>query len=323
LPFATEHIDAAAALLAQRHARDLKRDRRLPAKYVSVEGTRPLIEAMAGRSTGVAVFEGGRMVGYLLGTHDLDWGGRARLVPMEGHAVDHPDAVEVYREMYAAASPAWINGGFFQHTVNIPAGDDIAAAAFASFGFGQMLAFGLRDTSPLGGRAPEVRIERAGPEQVDAVARLMGALGRYNSQSPLYRPYVPNPEPEWPRKPQVLTQMEDPACSYWLAYEGEEPAGVMVSTPPDPAERMINPERSIYLWIAYVRPESRAGGVGRALVENGLAWARGQGYEFCTVGWFTTNLSGARFWTGRDYRPAMYRLERRLDERIIWAKAEG
>src|SRR5262245_27795995 len=98
-PFAEEHLDGAAKLLAGRHQRQMLREPRLPSRYGSSVETRPLIEALLPRSDGVVALEDGRLAGYLLGHPDLDWGGRANLVPMEGHAVDHPDAVEVYREM--------------------------------------------------------------------------------------------------------------------------------------------------------------------------------------------------------------------------------
>ena len=320
LPFAATHLDSAAALLAARHRVQREREPRLPERYTSVDATRPLLEALLARADGVVAIEGKRVIGYLLGHADLEWGGRARLVPMEGHAADHPDVVEVYREMYTEASPAWNDAGFFQHTINIPAGHQAVATAFHSLGFGQMLAFGLRDVGPLGDVSSGVRVERAGPEQLDDVRRLMVGLGMYNSSSPLFRPFVAQTDTEWARKPAVLKQMADERCSYWLAYDGDNAVGVMIFTPPDPSELMVSPDDAVYLWIAYVQPDARIGGVGKALVETGLAWARSRGFGHCTVGWFTTNITGARFWTGRGYSPVMYRLERRIDERIAWAK---
>jgi GNAT superfamily N-acetyltransferase len=186
-----------------------------------------------------------------------------------------------------------------------------------------MLAFGLRDLAPLDGVSKEVRVEPAGPEQIPDLRRLMVGLGQYNSRSPLYRPFVAQTDTEWTRRPAVLKQMADENCSYWLAYDGDKAVGVMIFTPPDPTEVMVTPDDGVYLWIAYVEPDARIGGVGKALVDNGLAWARSRGLGHCTVGWFTTNMYGARFWTGRGYTPVMYRLERRIDERIAWAKAEG
>ncbi len=206
-PFTAAHLEPAAELLAKRHGQQLLREPRLPRKYASAVETRALLEALLPRAEGVVAVEDGRVAGYLLSRPDMDWGGRARLVPMEGHAVDHANGVEVYREMYTAASPAWNDAGFFQHSVNLPAGDEAAAAAFFSLGFGQMLAFGLRDLAPLEGVSKEVRIERAGEGQLEDVRRLMVGLGEYNSQAPLYRPFVPQTDTEWARDP--------PSSSRW------------------------------------------------------------------------------------------------------------
>ncbi|MGE0686433.1 MAG: GNAT family N-acetyltransferase [Dehalococcoidia bacterium] len=323
LPFSSAHLDAAAELLAKRHETQLLREPRLPRRFTSAAETKLLLEALLPRSEGVVAVEDDRVVGYLLSSPDSGWGGRARLVPMEGHAVGHSDAVEVYRELYAAASPAWNDAGFFQHAINLPAGDEAASAAFVSLGFGQMLAFGLRDLAPLEGVSKTVRIERAGEAHLEDVRRLMVGLGQYNSQSPLYRPFVPQTDTEWARGPAVLKQMVEENCAYWLAYDGDRAVGVMIFTPPDPTELMVSPEDAVYLWIAYVQPDARISGAGKALVDNGLAWARSRGLGHCTVGWFTTNITGARFWTGRGYAPVMHRLERRIDERIAWAKAAG
>jgi GNAT superfamily N-acetyltransferase len=324
LPFREEHLPAAAELLARRHTRQRQREPRLSQKYESTSATLPLLETLLPRASGAVAVEHGQVVGYLLGAPDLDWGGRARLVPMEGHAVENPDAAEVYRELYTAAAPAWNEGGFFQHTVNLPAGDPAAAEAFSSLGFGQMLAFGLRDVSPLPDAPAEVRIARATPDDIDDVQRLMVGLGKYNSTSPLFRPFVPQTDTEWARKPTVLKQMADEACSYWLAYDSDRAVGIMIFTPPDPTELMVTPDDGVYLWIAYVQPDTRISGAGKALVDTGLAWARSRGHGHCTVGWFTTNLIGARFWRGRGYDPVMHRYERRIDERIAWAKtSEG
>lgn len=324
VPFADGHLADATALLARRHAALRGREPRLPAKFEDRGEALRLIEALLPVSNGVVALEGGKTVGFLLSQPELHWGGRGQLVPLEGHAVDHPDAAEVYREMYTSASPGWDEGGYFVHTVNIGAGDDGATAAFFSLGFGQMLAFGLRDLAPADGGAPgKVRIERAGEAQIEEVQRLMLGLGRYNSQPPLYRPFVLQGDLEWARRPTVLQQMADEACAYWLAYDGDDAVGLMIFTPPDPTELMVTPEDAAYLWIAYLRPEARRGGIGKALLDQGLAWARSRGHRHCSVGWFTTNIAGARFWTRHGFTPVMYRLERRVDERIAWAKAGG
>jgi hypothetical protein len=50
-------------------------------------------------------------------------------------------------------------------------------------------------------------------------------------------------------------------------------------------------------------------------VAGTCAWARGRGM----TDWRSTNLLSSRFWPRQGFRPAAYRLVRRVDERITWA----
>ncbi|MEO7003221.1 MAG: GNAT family N-acetyltransferase, partial [Ktedonobacterales bacterium] len=66
--------------------------------------------------------------------------------------------------------------------------------------------------------------------------------------------------------------------------------------------------------------DARGRGIGRLLTRHGLAWATNADYEVCLTDWRTTNLLASRFWPRRGFRPAVVRLVRRLDERIVWAQ---
>jgi len=321
LPFTSDHIAAAARLLAGRHAIQRKDEPRLSTAYESTTATAPMIEDILPRSSGVVAIEDGNVVGFLLGTAADEAGGRARIITMEGHAAATLDATELYREMYAAVAADWNDGGFFTHRIHLSALDRDAMEAFYSLGFGQTLAIGLRDMSPIPDASVAVRIERATPDDIADVQRLMMSMGRYNSTSPLFRPYMAPIEAEWSRKQTVLDQLADENFAFWFAYEGDEAVAIMIFRPPEQTELMANPDDAIYLWFAIVQPGTRTGGIGKAMVDNGLRWARERGMKHCTVSWFTANVIGARFWRERGYEPVLYRLERRIDERIAWARA--
>jgi ribosomal protein S18 acetylase RimI-like enzyme len=325
LPFTAEHIAPAAELLSRRHAAQREQEPRLAASYESTAVTQPMIEALLWRSTGVVALEHGEMVGYLLGSADApipgDTSPRARTITMEGHAAMTDNATELYREMYAAVAAGWNEDGFFTHRANLSALDRNALEAFYSLGFGQTLAIGLRDMAPIPGANTAIRIERATPANIDVVQRLMMGMGRYNSTSPLFRPYMAPVELEWSRKPVILEQLADEDFALWLAYEGDEAVAIMIFRPPEQTELMANPDDSVYLWFAIVQPGTRIGGIGKAMVNNGLRWARERELKHCTVSWFTANVVGARFWRERGYEPVLLRVERRIDERIAWARA--
>ena len=322
-PFCSRDIEAAGRLLADRQRRLRQTQPLLPDRYESVAATRTAVEELSQKSSGVAAFADGRMTGYLLGTPNTNWGVRMTLVPLAGQSVADPGEVELYRSMYAAASPAWLREGFFTHAVDLPAADPVATEAWFSLGFGREIEMGLRETDVPAPSEDGKRVEQVGPEEVGHVQEFIQALGRFNSLPPLYRPYVRSLDQGARFRASLLEQMQEPAYSFWLAYEDEEPAGLIIFTPPEPDELIVSPNLCTYIWIAYVAPHARAGGIGSAMLDHGLALARDVGNAYCTVGWFSANLDGARFWQRKGFAPLAHRLHRHLDERISWATSEG
>jgi GNAT superfamily N-acetyltransferase len=69
-----------------------------------------------------------------------------------------------------------------------------------------------------------------------------------------------------------------------------------------------------------VLAEARGTGLGGALLEEALAWARSQEFAAVTLHYQTANPLSSAFWTGHGFKPVMYHLRRRLDERIAWAR---
>jgi GNAT superfamily N-acetyltransferase len=82
---------------------------------------------------------------------------------------------------------------------------------------------------------------------------------------------------------------------------------------------MTVPEKTVYLFQGIVMPDARTGGVGSAILSQGVSWAREQGYEHVALHFATANLSGAKFWQSRGFAPVEYGMRRRVDERIAWA----
>jgi GNAT superfamily N-acetyltransferase len=81
---------------------------------------------------------------------------------------------------------------------------------------------------------------------------------------------------------------------------------------------METPQRSIYLFIVYIAADERGAGVGRALLEHTMAWARDLGYDHCLLHYLTATAAN-RFWRGQGFRPTHCWLCRIIDERAIWA----
>jgi len=321
--FAPDHLDAAAELLAARHRRDREREPELPLRFEEAAATRPLIErewTQAG--PGVAAFRGERMVGFLVPRLDMHRFDRVAFTQHTAHAVGDGEGDEVYREMYAALAPQWLARGCFSHAIEVPAGATETLQTWSGLGFGRMGVIGWRDLRPIEGTAGGVDVRECGDEDVQVVVRMRLGLRRYNAAPPLLQPFVPPGEDELRlMEKNALEGLKDPRAVHLAAYVEREPRGLMTFAPLDLPE-MQTLERGIHLHFAFVESDERAQGIGSAMLEQGLAWARERGYERCSVGWWSPNLIGARFWLSRGFKPLGFRLERRIDPRISWATGE-
>jgi GNAT superfamily N-acetyltransferase len=318
------HLDAAAELLAARQRAHRRAEPRLPGRFDSAEACRPLVaEALAMTdASGIVALRDGSVAGYLIGR---PWLGmpflreRAGWVDYAGHAVAADGAAETCRALYAAFAPRWLAAGCLAHYVTVPADDAAMLAAWRSLGFGLDHARGLRDAGPVPGvRSPDgIEVQRAGEEDIAVVVDLRRRLSLYHTGPPIFAPYLWN---EADLRGLTAAQLSDPATLTLLATRGTETLGAMMFAEPPPRAALVSPERCIHLNEAYITPEARAGGVGSFLLDAALAWLRNDGYEYCTVGWETANLQGARFWTEtHGFRPLYYRLVRALDPRMAWA----
>jgi GNAT superfamily N-acetyltransferase len=334
VPFGPEHLADAASLLATSHTRHRTIEPALPIAYEDsvraleilksappVErGAVPGADAAASPAAGVAALRDGRLAGYLVAQLAVDFYEREAVVLPQGSAVAEGEGTELYRDMYAEASRWWVQNGYFVHYVHHGTCDERARHAWFSLGFGLYSVYNHRDISPLAGREAEVVIRKVGAERLQDEEALRTGLRRYNASSPILHSYIPRLGGDGHRIVEAeRAAMGDPAHAYFIAYEGEKPAGLMIFTPPQPGY-MLTPEGAGYLHIAYVDESAREGGIGTALVNRGLAWMRDQGYTSCTLGYYSPNLLGARFWQSNGFRPIGYCLERRIEDRIAWAQ---
>jgi GNAT superfamily N-acetyltransferase len=323
VPFSKEHWDRAAVLLSSMHRANRGREPRLPACYEDAASACEVIEKTCAAGSGIVAIRDGQVVGYVSAVLEVDHAmERIVVVLPSGAAIASGEAAELYREMYAAAAERWVANGYFTHFVHVAARDSEAVRAWFSLGFGRYSLYNWRDLSPVAGPEAEIVIRRVGPETLDDEWPLRDGLRRYNASSPILHPLIWRQGAELTRTIEAeRASMADEKNAYFLAYQGDKAVAVMIFEPPQP-DYILTPDGSAYLSIAFVDDAARAGGVGAAIVNRGFAWAREQGYTLCTVGYYSPNLLGARFWQGKGFQPLGFCLERRLDERIAWAKGE-
>lgn len=306
VPFEGRYLEPAAALC---------RDQRRPEDILIECWRQPL-------ASGAALFDGDRLVGFLLGQSRNDvQRGRHVWMRLGGHALAEDVDADFYRHLYASAGQGWIEKGFFQHYVVVSAGEQAAVNAWlgAGFAFEQVHGLCTLDEIPaLPDAAAGLEIRRAEPGDAALLAGFSGIIRRYQAGAPVWGAALPEHEAEIRQGYAELA--DDPANFVWLAFLDGQAVGFQAYLPLEDDEAWMYPAHCLCLEVAGTLPQARGLGVGRALTRRGLTFARQAGYHYCAADWRATNLLSSRFWPQAGFHPLMFRLTRRVDERVLWAR---
>jgi GNAT superfamily N-acetyltransferase len=307
VPFADEHLAAAAALLAARHARQREAEPLLPeTRDFAAELER---EWRVEGASGAFASRGGKAVAYLIAAPKTIPGGLSwMLAGVAGLAIEG-DA-EPIRDVYAAAAQRWVDEGELRHAAFVPVSDPELVDAWFRLSFGASSVLAARATGP---EAEEpfdgnVEIRRGTPDDYDETARLEIAMSAAMQPGPSFSS-IPLQTPE-----EVVAEWrEDPDIDQYELFVAERGGRIvghflLYRRPPD----LRVPDGSIDLAQASTEAEARGTGVGRALTAHVLGWANENGYPVMTTDWRMTNLWASRFWPKRGFRPSFLRVYRAL-----------
>ncbi|HET7236420.1 MAG TPA: GNAT family N-acetyltransferase [Actinomycetota bacterium] len=301
VPFGEEHLDAAGRLLAERQARH-----RAAEPLLADEDPRAAVEAAWREpgAVGVVALRSGGPEAYLIAVlegADPVFGNPA-WVSRQGHAASDP---EILRDLYAAAAEPWLEAGADRHYVLVPALERDLDTWYR-LGFGHMHVEGIResgaDPRPLPGGVTIRRGDLDDLEDAIAIDRLIYSV---QERSPSFQG---SPDPERWRSAWIET-LEDPEVAYFVA---ETRGRIVGHTTMHPRPEFGTPSDSVYLASTVTSEEVRGTGVGVALAEHALRWARENGYGSVNTGWRMTNLLASRFWPARGFRPFFHRLHRAI-----------
>ncbi|MEX2646414.1 MAG: GNAT family N-acetyltransferase [Gaiellaceae bacterium] len=278
-PFSDADLDSAAALLAERHARHREAEPLLPAD-VDFRAELETLWRRPGASGAVSE------LGFLTGAprEDPVWGPNV-WVELAGHAAEQAEAA---RDLYALAAQRWVGEGNTRHYVIVPAHDGALLDAWYRLGFGQQHTIFLR----MGTHDPSAssREDRGcRPSRGDQVAPPLPNAPRAMRT---------HPEEDRVAAGDVLVAERDGSlvgCVYLAVREAE-----------------LHRPRSAFLAWAAIVPEARGSGLGLALTQASLAWARSRSYDVIATDWRVTNLLASRFWPARGFRTTFLRLYRSI-----------
>jgi ribosomal protein S18 acetylase RimI-like enzyme len=315
-PFADEHLEAAAELLAERHRRHRTAEAMLPARYEDPAAAGGEVEKAWRRegASGAAGLVDGRLAGYLVGAPDDEahWGGPNVWVGYAGHAAAEPELV---RDLYGLAAGRWVDEGRPRHYVQIPASEPELLDAWYRVGFGQQHTAGV-----LG--VPDVPwpegVREARLDDLDGVFELTPLIRAHQAGAPVFSANLRVETPEQTRAAIVEEITDDEVGALVAEAGGRLVGGFIVAAAersgdaPHAFAGLARPEGAAYLAWAVTRPDVRGSGAGVALTDACFAWARGRGYETMVTDWRVTNLLASRFWPRRGFRTTFLRLYRSI-----------
>ena len=298
VPFAEEHLDPAATLLAERHARHRTEFPELPAE---IDYRAEIGALLADGATGT--YTDGA---YVLGRPDSPerWGPNMWVGPA-GHAAR--DA-ELLRDVWGAAAAGWFEQGVRAHYALVPGNDTSLLDGWFRLGFGAQQAHGVMEI-PEREWPPSVR--EATRDDIEALVEIGPLLSRHQHQSPVFSS-VPEQGADEVRADVLDDFATDGVAN--LVYELDSrivgdffvcPLGLSSAH-----AGLARPPGAAFIGFAITHPDARGAGVGVALTDASFAWARARGYETMVTDWRATNLLASRFWPRRGFRTSFLRLHR-------------
>jgi GNAT superfamily N-acetyltransferase len=313
--FSEEWLDDAGQLLAERHRRQRSVEPLLPERFEDSSTARGEVEGLwrtDGASGAVAV-DGQRAVGYLIGAPRADpgWGSNV-WIEFAGHAVAE---AEVVRDLYARAAQRWVEEDRGDHYVLVPATDLGLLDAWFRLSFGQQHAHAVRDVPAATSASPRgVQIRRIELADLDAIVGLDAILPTHTRRSPVFAFGAPLPSPDEIRADWQTGIDNDNEGCFICEHEGT-PVGLLAVVPVEMSRATTGlgrPDKACILGFAATAAPARGTGVGLALTNAALSWAREHDYETIVTDWRVTNLLASRFWPKRGFRTTFLRLYRSI-----------
>lgn len=313
-PFEEGDLDAAAVLLAARHAAHRRAEPLLSPRFESPETARAELVSVWSRegTSGAIAYAGGRPVGYLLGgTKPSGTWGPNVWVESAGFAAEEAETV---RDLYAAAAQRWVDEGRTAHYALVPSHDRDVVDAWFRLAFGHQHTHALVE-APSAPHPPVagVTVRRPRRDDIPALAALDLALPEHQALSPVFSagsmPTLDEARADWEES------FDDPDYTAYVAEVDGRVVGAAVACALGKSslhEGLACPDEAGFLGFAAVLPAARGRGAGRALGQAVLDWTAEAGYRVSVTDWRATNLLSSRAWPRLGYRDTFLRLHRNI-----------
>jgi GNAT superfamily N-acetyltransferase len=284
--------DEAAGLLGERYARQRAAEPLLP-------DVGDFAAQVPADEDGVVATRGGAAVAYLAGSVEGD---TAR-VGFGGHAASEPEAL---RELFAVLAERWDVSRF---AVAVPASAKELIDVWFRLAFGCQFMWAVRETaSETGPWVPMGHIRPGTPDDLEAVAQFDEILWLLQARAPSFSGLTVPPHDAFRQEWSELWEEPEFPAHFVAERDGRVVGHALLYSRPEGDLRV--PPDNIDLAHAATLDDVRGTGVGLALTQHALDWAREHGYRSMTTDWRSVNLLSSRFWPRRGFRPQYLRLYR-------------
>jgi hypothetical protein len=324
-PFSDELIPQAAALLAARQARLRAIDPTLPARLESPAAAQQSLTSLCARprAAGVAALDGNRLMAYMIGAPRPEpvWGRNAWV---HSTALALADGVDpsLIPDLYARLGEAWVRDGIFFHFALTPVAEPEIVQTWFALGFGIEQVHALADLRAVEPPPPlpaGMTIRRAGAQDAQTLAGFSELIWRQLLKPPVWAVSLPESASQTRRGYAELAT--DPTATVWLAEVNGHVVAIQGYWEHDDPDPVLVPEKAVTLSVLSTLPGERRKGYQAVLTRHGLWQTRLAGYDFCETDWRSANPGVAHMLPRLGFRPLAYRLVRRVDARIAWARS--
>jgi GNAT superfamily N-acetyltransferase len=257
---------------------------------------------------GVAALRAGSLRGFMIAGPSFDFrGSTAALVPEYAHAVAEGEEGALVGPLYAAVAERLRHEGVPLHLIGHFAPDAVTASTLFELGFGAVVREGLRDLSDVvvadAARGEhEAWLQRV--EHLSQAAPWVGLAPLAAEHAAFYRgsPLFMVKDASLETAVADLEAHRAAGDAAFVVRDGDAPLAYLVVGPcPGETEgRLLAGTATAQVRSAFVVPAARRGGIGGALLQRAVAWARDAGFERLFVEHESANPLGAPFW-GRHF----------------------
>jgi GNAT superfamily N-acetyltransferase len=309
--FKSEHIERAYELFIENYKHEQNHVPLLPAKILNESEL--IIDAIRSRAgnPGTVILHNDKLISFMLTWDYFEFKGQKNaIVPEYCHGSIDTDKKKLYQLMYMNLASQWIKDGVHLHCIGHLAHDHDLRDILNMLGFGAILAERVRDLSPI--KCP-VSIDIVHETDKAKLIELQQEHMRYYPESPIFI----LKEADKDSVSAELEEHEKNNDAFLIYYDNNIPVACFIvgESALMGEGRLLKKTNTAQIKSAFIKPEYRGKGIGVALLNETVKWARENCYERLFVEHETANYFGGNFWW-KYFESYLYFSMRYIDNRI-------